>query len=138
MEPRTLGLLGLIGAVVGYRLLDRRLDERPSGLLTVAVAVFGVLAFRALGSGGLNAEVVLALALLGLLGAAQVVGSSVSVPTRAFGALALAVAMGMAALTLTVFDGHGRGVVGAALIGLIGVFCLLRPEAVERLNEADE
>ena len=136
MEPRTLGLLGLIGGVVGYRLLDRRLDERPSGLLTVAVAVFGAAALGVFGSGALGVDVLLPLALLGLLGAAQVAGSYVSVSTRAFGALALAVAVGIGALQLTVLDA-GRSVAGAALIGLLGLLCLLRPEAVECVSEAE-
>ena len=137
MEPRTLGLLGLIGALVGFRLLDRRLDERPSGLLTLGVAVVGGALLLAFAPDALNAEVAVSLLLLGLLGAAQVGGSYVSVPTRAFGALAVAVAVGMVALDLLLFD-SGRSLVGAALIGLLGLCCLLRPGAVERVGGTSE
>ena len=138
MEPGTLPLLALIGALVGYRLLDRRLDERSSGILTVVVAVAAGALLHLFGPGPLDSGVLLPLALLGLFGAAQIAGSHVSVSTRAFGALALAVAAGMAALGLTVFENTGRSVVGAAVVGLVGLLCLLRPEAVERVSETGE
>ncbi|QKY20466.1 hypothetical protein B4589_008760 [Halolamina sp. CBA1230] len=137
MEPRTLGLLGLIGALVGFRLLDRRLDERPSGLLTLGVAVVGGALLLTFAPDALNAELAVSVLLLGLLGAAQVVGSDVSVPTRAFGALAVAVAAGMAVLDLTLFD-SGRSLIGATLIGLLGLCCLGWPGAVERVGGTDE
>lgn len=59
-------------------------------------------------------------------------------PTRAFGALALAVAVGTLALGLTVFENTGRGVGGAVLIALLGLICLFWPEAVDRASEAAE
>lgn len=139
MEPGLLALLGLIGALVGYRLLDRRLDERPSGLLTVVVAVTAGVLLHLFGPGPLDAEVLVPLALLGLFGAAQVVGSYVSVSTRTFGALALAIAAGMITLELTLLaGGDGRTLAGAALIGTVGVLSLFRPEAVERVTEQAE
>ncbi len=137
MEPRTIALLGFLGALVGYRLLDRRLDERPSGLLTVGVALVAGALLLAFAPDSLNAELTVSLLLLGLLGAAQVVGSDVSVSTRAFGALALAVAAGLVVLDLALFD-SGRSVIGAALIGLVGLLCLLRPDAVEQAGEIAE
>lgn len=139
VPAKTLPLLGLIGALVGYRLLDRRLAERPSGLLTLVVAVAAGALLYAVGSEPPSADVLLPLVLLGLFGAAQVVGSYVSVSTRTFGALALAAAVGMAALELTVFGGGGgRALAGAVLVGLLGLLCLFRPDAVDRLNKAGE
>ncbi|GAB7094589.1 hypothetical protein JCM30237_17420 [Halolamina litorea] len=139
MEPGLLALLGLIGALVGYRLLDRRLDERPSGLLTLVVAVGGGALLAVVGPEPLDAEVLVPLAMLALFGAAQVVGSYVSVSTRAFGALALVVAAGMAALGLTPFVGAGgRSLAGAVMVGMLGALCLFRPEAVERVTETAE
>lgn len=138
MESGTLGLLVLIGLLLGYRLLGRRLDERPSGLLTVGAAALGAALFLVIAPHRLDGEVAVPLLLLGVLGVAQLAGSYLSVSTRAFGAFALVVAAGMVVLEFTLFaGGSGRSLVGAVLVGLVGLLCLLRPEEVERVTGGD-
>ncbi|WP_135805825.1 hypothetical protein [Halorussus marinus] len=131
---RAVAIVAALGGVFGYRLASRHLSSGRDGALALLAVAFVAGVLGVFAPEAFDAELVVGLAALGLLGLALLVEPHVDLSTRAFGGLLVAVGFAIVAAELTVFDG-GRGIVLGALIAVLGAATVVNPEGLEAIDE---